>query len=111
MSRTKLTRRHFILLSSSFAAISLIGVSCDSENNTKIQGTRTLFLLSARDRRASQAEKKHYANRLYATEEAALADLPHPGARPRVVMITTSKTRFNELFDNGARDVVDLRHL
>ena len=111
MSRTKLTRRDFILLSSSFAAISLIGISCDSENNTETQGTRTVFLLSARDRRASQAEKKHYANRLYATEEAALADLPHPGARPRVVMITTSKTRFNELFDNGARDVVDLRRV
>lgn len=111
MSRTKLTRRDFILLSSSFAAISLIGVSCDSENNTEIQGIRTLFLLSARDRRASQAEKKHYANRLYATEEAALADLPHPGANPRIVMITTSRTRFNQLFDNGARDVVDLRHL
>ena len=115
MSRTKLTRRDFILLSSSFAAISLIGISCDSENNTETQGTRTVFLLSGRDRRASQAEKKHYANRLYATEEAALAaalaDLPHPGANPRIVMVTTSRSRFNELFDNGAKDVVDLRHL
>lgn len=111
MSKTKLTRRNFIVLSSSFAAISLIGVSCDSENETETQGTRTVFLLSARDRRASKAEKKHYANRLYATEDAALADLPHPGARPRVVMITTSKSRFNELFDNGSSLLVDLRNL
>ncbi|MGB7293776.1 MAG: hypothetical protein WBD99_16525 [Thermodesulfobacteriota bacterium] len=60
-------------------------------------------------RRASQAEKKHYANRLYATEDAALADLPHPGARPRIVMVTTSRSRFNELFDNGRILVADLR--
>jgi hypothetical protein len=110
MSKTKLTRRDFILLSGSFAAISLIGISCDSESETETQGTRTVFLLSGRDRRASQAEKKHYANRLYATEDAALADLPHPGARPRVVMITTSKSRFNELFDNGNSLVADLRN-
>ncbi len=112
MSSTKLTRRDFILLSSSFAAISLIGISCDSENNTETQeGTRTVFLLSARDKRASQAEKKHYANRLYPTEEAALSDLPHPGARPRVVGIPIRKTTFNDLFDNGARDVVDRRRI
>lgn len=110
MSKTRLTRRDFILLSGSFAAISLMGISCDSESETETQGTRAVFLLSARGRRASQAEKKHYANRLYATEDAALEDLPHPGARPRVVMITTSKSRFNELFDNGRSSVVDLRN-
>lgn len=109
MSKTRLTRRDFILLSGSFAAISLIGISCDSESETETQGTRTVFLQSARGRRASQAEKKHFANRLYATEDAALADLPHPGARPRIVMVTTSRSRFNELFDNGRILVADLR--
>ncbi len=108
MAKHKLTRRDFILLSGTFAAVSIIGVSCDSEE-VDTQGTREIFLLSARGRRASQAEKKHYANRLYATEEAALSDLPHPGARPRVVMITTSRRRFNELFDNGRSVVADLR--
>jgi hypothetical protein len=44
-------------------------------------------------------------------EDAALADLPHPGARPRVAMITTSRRRFNELFDNGRSLVVDLRNI
>lgn len=111
MSKTRLTRRDFILLSGSFAAISLIGISCDSESETETQGTREVFLQSARGRRASQAEKKHYANRLYATEDAALADLPHPGARPRIVMVTTSRSRFNELFDNGRSLVVDLRNI
>ena len=111
MSNTKLTRRDFILLSGSFAAISLIGISCDSESGTETQGTREVFLLSARGRRASQAEKKHYANRLYATEDAAIEDLPHPGARPRVVMITTSKSRFDELFNDGKNLVVDLRNV
>ena len=109
MAKHKLTRRDFILLSGSFAAISLIGISCDSEGEMDTGGTRPAFLLSARGRRASQAEKKHYANRIYATEDAALADLPHPGARPRVVMITTSTRRFNELFDNGRILVADLR--
>ena len=110
MSKTRLARRDFILLSGSFAAISLIGISCDSESETETQGIRTIFLQSARGRRASQAEKKHYANRLYATEDAALADLPHPGARPRIVMVTTSRSRFNELFDNGKSLVADLRN-
>lgn len=109
MAKHKLTRRDFILLSGSFAAISLIGISCDSEGETNTQGTRRVFLQSARGRRASQAEKKHYANRLYASEDAALADLPHPGARPRIVMITTSKSRFNEFFDSGRSLVADLR--
>lgn len=110
MSKTKLTRRDFIMLSGSLAAISIVGISCDPVSETE-EGTRTVFLLSARGRRASQAEKKHYANRLYATEDAALADLPHPGANPRVVMITISKSRFNELFDNGRSLVVDLRSI
>ncbi len=109
MAKHKLTRRDFILLSGSFAAISLIGISCDSESESDTQGTRTVFLQSARGRRASQAEKKHYANRFYATEDAALADSPHPGARPKIVMITTSESRFNELFDNGRGLVADLR--
>jgi hypothetical protein len=72
-------------------------------------GTRAVFLQSARGRHPSQAEKRHYANRLFATADAALADLPHPGARPRVVMITTSKSRFNELFGNGRSPVAGLR--
>ena len=110
MSKTRLTRRDFIMLSGSLAAISLMGVSCDPVSEMETQGTRTVFRLSARGRRASQAEKRHYANRLYATEDAALADLPHPGANPRVVMITISKSRFNELFDNGRNSVADLRN-
>jgi hypothetical protein len=111
MPKIKLTRRDFIMLSGSLAAISLIGISCDSDSETETQGTPTVFLLSGRGRRASQAEKKHYANRLYATKDAALGDLPHPGARPRVVMITTSNNRFNDLFDSGNSSMVDLRNI
>lgn len=87
-----------------------MGISRDSEGETETQGARTVFLLSARDTHSSQAEKKHYANRLYAPQDAAITDLPYTRARQRVVMIRTSKSGFKRLFDHGRSLLADLRN-
>lgn len=68
------------------------------------------FKRSGRGRRISNAAKKHNANHLYATFEAAQADVPHPGDRSQVVQITLSRARFDELFGAGNLSV-DLRQL
>lgn len=56
----------------------------------------------------SQAAKKHNANRLYATSEAAMNDLPHPGDKSRVVQIVMNVDTHAQLFANG-NSVADLR--
>ena len=104
------SRREFLKLSS--AAVALIFISCDdSGSGSGPNGTREVFKLSVRGRRASNAAKSHNANHLYSTFQAADADRAHPGDNSRIVTEFVSRERFNELFDNGRRDVVDLRDL
>ena len=57
----------------------------------------------------SNAAKKHNANRLYATKEAATRDLAHPGDRSKVVKVTISSTMYAKLF-SGGKLTADLRH-
>ena len=61
-------------------------------------------------RRISNAAKKHNANRLYATSEAALGDPAHPGDNSKVVSVVISRERFDSFFGHG-RTVVDLRRI
>ena len=67
------------------------------------------FRRSGRGRHVSNAAKKHNANRLYATREAALADPAHPGDKSKVVQVVISRSRHNALFADGT-PIADLRH-
>ena len=58
----------------------------------------------------SRAAKKHNANRLYATSEAAMNDPPHPGDKSRVVEIVMNADVHAQLFANG-NQIADLRLL
>jgi hypothetical protein len=58
----------------------------------------------------SLAAKKHNANRVYATSEAAMNDLPHPGDKSRVVHIFMNGDMHARLFANG-NNIADLRLL
>ena len=53
-------------------------------------------------RRASKAAKRHAANRVYRTPEAAAIDEAHPGDRSRVVAVTVSRAKYEELFPSDA---------
>ena len=56
----------------------------------------------------SRAAKKHNANRVYATVEAALSDLAHPGDQSRVVRIVMNGEMHAQLF-GGGNNIADLR--
>lgn len=111
MVRNSINRRQFLILSGSLALATFIGISCDSDNQGESQEARKVFRLSSRGRRTSQAAKKHNANKLFATEEAANENRAHPGDNSQIVCFTISESRFNDLFDNGNTTVVDLRNI
>jgi hypothetical protein len=69
----------------------------------------TVFRLSLRGRRGSNAAKSHNANKLFLTPEAADQNRAHPGDNSRIVSGVISESRFNELFNGGAVEVADLR--
>ena len=58
----------------------------------------------------SHAAKKHNANHVYSTFEAAMNDLPHPGDKSRVVEIAMNGNLHALLFANG-NNTADLRLL
>lgn len=111
MANSDISRRKFIKLSGAFAAAALISVSCDGSgsNQTAPDGTRNVFKLSLRGRRGSNAAKKHNANTLFATMEAAEMNRAHPGDNSRIVSFLISEERFNQLFNNGNTTIADLR--
>ena len=111
MAKFNISRRDFIRLSSAVAAVAFIGISCDGGggNQSSSDEAVMVYRLSVRGRRGSNASKKHNANHLFLTPEAADQNRAHPGDRSRIVSIELSNSRFNELFDGGATEVADLR--
>lgn len=111
MAKLHISRRDFIRLTGFAAAVAIVGTSCDGGdgNQSNPEGTVLVYRLSLRGRRGSNAAKKHNANHLFLTPQAADQNRAHPGDNSRIVSIELSNERFNELFQNGAIDVVDLR--
>ena len=113
MSISHISRRQFIKLSGAVAATAFIGISCDGggsgNSNAKAEGSVEVYRLSLRGRRGSNAAKSHNANKLFLTPEAADQNRAHPGDNSRIVSVILSEQEFNELFDGGALEVVDLR--
>lgn len=111
MSKLDISRRDFIKLGSAVAAVAFVGISCDGGdgNQSNAENTVLVYRLSLRGRRGSNAAKKHNSNHLFLTPEAADQNRAHPGDNSRIVSIELSMDKFNELFQNGAIEVVDLR--
>lgn len=107
MRKSDITRREFLILSGAVTAAALFTVRCDGGGNTG--GEATAFKLSLRGRRGSNAAKIHNANFLFATPEAADANRAHLGDNSRIVSVSISRARFNQLFNNGNAAVADLR--
>ena len=111
MAKLDISRRDFIRLSGAAVAVAFVGVSCDGGdgNQSNPDGTVLVYRLSLRGRRGSNAAKKHNANHLFLTPEAADQNRAHPGDNSRIVSIQLSNEKFNELFQDGTIEVVDLR--
>ena len=111
MSNSHINRRQFIKLSGAVAATAFIGISCDGGGSSKTndEGTIEVYRLSLRGRRGSNAAKSHNANMLFLTPEAADQNRAHPGDNSRIVSVVLSEQKFNELFNGGSLEVVDLR--
>ncbi len=113
MAKFNINRRQFLKFSGAVAATAFIGISCDGGGSSQTDrngfGSVDVYRLSLRGRRGSKAAKSHNANKLFLTPQAADQNRAHPGDNSRIVSVVLSEQNFNELFDNGALEVVDLR--
>ena len=109
-----LTRRQFLAACGTAAALAALptlpGCGGGSSSTDEARGL-FVYRLSSRGKRASNASKKHNANMLFATTEAADANRAHPGDRSRIVRVNISPSNFDRLFLIPGRDVLDLRKL
>ena len=103
MNVWKMTRRTFLSLTASVGLMAFFGCTLPPGQSVVV------YQRSGRGRHVSNAAKKHNANRLYATMEAAALDLPHPGDRSKVVSVTMNYGMYMRLF-SGGNLVADLRH-
>lgn len=71
-------------------------------------GSNVAFIRTGRNTHISNAAKKHNANHIYATAEAAMMDPAHPGDRSKVAQISISQDMRSAFFGGGAT-AVDLR--
>lgn len=113
MAKLDINRRQFLMLSGAVAASAFIGISCDGGGSSQTDGggfgSIEVYRLSLRGKRGSKAAKSHNANKLFLTPQAADQNRAHPGDNSRIVSVVLSEQKFNELFDGGALEMVDLR--
>jgi hypothetical protein len=107
MKSQKLTRRTFLSLTASAGLFMLGGLS--GACSRFLSKSVTVYRRSGKGRHVSNAAKKHNANHLYSTMQAAAQDPAHPGDRSKVVKITISNVLYKKLFSRGNL-VADLRH-
>jgi hypothetical protein len=102
MNAWKMTRRTFLGLTASVGLMAFFGCTLPPSQSAVV------YRRSGRGRHVSNAAKKHNANRLYATMEAAALDMPHAGDRSKIVSVTISYAMYAKLF-SGGKSIADLR--
>jgi hypothetical protein len=104
----RIPRRSFL---GALAALGLVPLTgCGGGGGGPVAGPQTVYRLSTRGRRASNAAKKNAANKLFVSEAAAFAGRAHPADRSRVVRVRVSAAFWNRHFGAG-QAAVDLRHV
>lgn len=98
-----MTRREFLGITASLGLMTAVGCLPFTGQGVIV------YRRSGKGRHVSNAAKKHNANRLYLTQQAATLDLPHLGDHSKVVMVTISSVMFLKLF-SGGKPIADLRH-
>lgn len=112
MPEARLTRREFLLVAGALAAGALApGPAGARAAPQGLSAARVIYRLSLRGRRGSQAAKRHNANLLFASADAADRHRAHPGDRSRVVAVLVNADEFDRLFTGRQSDVADLRAL
>jgi hypothetical protein len=113
----RLSRRGFLAATSTAALTATLtgllpgcGGSGGGGGTPPVVASTVLWRRSTEGRRASRAAKAHAANRLYATELAALSDPAHPGDNAKVVPLDTTRENYLALFGDGST-MVDLRRM
>lgn len=106
-----LTRRGFLartgLAATTAMALAVTGCGGSGGSNP---GHVTIYALSGRGRRVSNAAKSHNANMRFTSPLVALANRAHPGDTSQAVPLQISQAEFDRLF--GAFGVIaDLRHV
>jgi hypothetical protein len=105
-----MTRRAFLAGTSALAVMALTGCGGGGGGSGGPPGTGvTIFALSGRGRRISNAAKSHNASMRFRLRELAELGRAHPGDTSKVIRLIVSRAQFDLLFANG--DVADLRHL
>ena len=106
-----LSRRAFLAAVAALgAAAALPGCGGGSSGGDEVLDKTTMYRLSTRGQRASNAAKANAANKLFATAADAEAGRAHPGDKARVVPLDTKPETWDLLFQDGARRVIDLRN-
>ena len=108
MDLTPMTRRELLKLAGLMATTQIVGCGTNLPPIFGGNNGNLAFLRTGRNGHVSNAAKKHNANRVYATAEAAMMDPPHPGDTSKVVQINISPELRSQLFTNG-NQMVDLR--
>lgn len=112
MADGQLTRREFLIIGGTVAAGTLAaGPTAGLSAPQGLAAPRTIFLLSLRGRRGSQAAKLHNANFRFASMEAADQNRAHVGDRSRIVSILASDDEYDRLFTSRNSLIADLRAL
>src|SRR5688572_12830326 len=104
-----LTRRAFLARTGLVATGVVVGLAvsgCGGSN----PGHVTIYALSGRGRRVSNAAKSHNANMRFTSPFVALANRAHPGDTSQVVPLDVSMVEFERLF-RGFATIADLRHV
>jgi hypothetical protein len=104
-----LTRRGF-LAATGVVAAALAASGCGGSGGGGGTEPVTIYALSGRGRRVSNAAKSHNANLRFTTPFVALANRAHPGDTSKVVPLTVSHAEFQRLF-GALGTVADLRHV
>ena len=102
MAKSRVSRRVFL------GVVTSAGIMTFTGCREPIKNARVAYRRSGRGIHVSNAAKRHNANRLYATYEAALADSPHPGDHSRIVMVNVNGATYDKLFPKG-KVIADLR--
>jgi hypothetical protein len=110
MPRGPFSRRAFLAASGALALAAVVLPGCGSGGGGGSDGPVTIFKLSGRGRRVSNAAKNNAANKRFRTLAAANQGRAHPGDTCRIVPLVVSQAEFQRLFGAG-NDAVDLRDL
>jgi len=101
----RFTRRELLMTAAAASTVAFV-TACPRPRPT---GSVIAWKRCHGGKRVSNAEKNHNANHVYRTQQDAMNDAPHPGARSTTCPITLSRAKFDDLFFSPGICCVDLR--